>query len=67
MNRIRDEIFAWLKTLESSVLYATILVTFVMQVARVDGKSMAPTLEDQDRLVVNKFSLQIGELRRGVS
>ena len=56
---------AWLKTLESSVLYATIVVTFVMQVARVDGKSMAPTLEDQDRLIVNKFSLQVGEPQRG--
>src|SRR4029453_6434514 len=39
-------------------------VTFVCQVARVEGQSMAPTLEDQDRLIVNKFAYRIGDPRR---
>ena len=30
-------------------------MTFGFQVARVEGQSMAPTLEDQDRLIVNKL------------
>jgi signal peptidase I len=34
-------------------------------VARVEGQSMAPTLEDQDRLIVNKLVYRIGEPRRG--
>lgn len=40
MKRTRAELVAWLKVLESSALYAAIIVTFVMQVARVEGQSM---------------------------
>ena len=46
---------AWLRTLTSAAVYTTLIVTFVFQVARVEGVSMAPTLADQDRLVVNKL------------
>jgi signal peptidase I len=53
---VRDELFAWLKTLVSAAVYATLIVTFGVQVARVEGQSMAPTLENQDRLIVNKFA-----------
>ncbi|HUP39181.1 MAG TPA: signal peptidase I [Vicinamibacterales bacterium] len=62
---MRAELIAWLKVLESSALCATIIVTFVMQVARVEGQSMDPTLKDQDRLVVNKLAYQIGEPQPG--
>ena len=48
----RDELIAWFKTLFSAAVYATLIVTFGFQVARVEGLSMAPTLEDQDRLIV---------------
>ncbi len=53
--RIGEELFAWFKTLVSAAVYATLIVTFGFQVARVEGQSMAPTLEDQDRLIVNKL------------
>jgi signal peptidase I len=53
---VRDELFAWLKTLVSAAVYATLIVTFGVQVARVEGQSMAPTLANQDRLIVNKFA-----------
>ena len=52
--RVGEEIMAWLKTLASAAVYAALLVTFVFQVARVEGRSMEPTLADQDRLIVNK-------------
>ncbi len=55
-GRLVDEFVAWLKTLASAAVYATLIVTFGFQVARVEGQSMAPTLEDQDRLIVNKFA-----------
>ena len=61
----RDEIIAWFKTLASAAVYATLIVTFGFQVARVEGLSMAPTLADQDRLIVNKLAYRIGEPRRG--
>ena len=61
----KDEAVAWCKTLASAAVYATLIVTFGFQVARVEGQSMAPTLADQDRLIVNKFVYRLGEPRRG--
>src|SRR5689334_4680036 len=52
---VGSEIVAGLQTLFSAAVYATLIVTFGFQVARVDGLSMAPTLEDRDRLIVNKL------------
>jgi len=52
--RIAEEFVAWLKTVSSAAVYAALILTFGFQVARVDGQSMAPTLADHDRLIVNK-------------
>ena len=65
LNRLGEEVFAWLKTLASAAVYATLIVTFVFQVARVEGQSMAPTLADQDRLIVNKLAYRLGEPQVG--
>ena len=65
INVWRDELIAWFKTLFSAAIYATLIVTFGFQVARVEGLSMAPTLEDQDRLIVNKFVYRVSAPRRG--
>jgi signal peptidase I len=65
LGQVRDEFVAWVKTLLSAAVYAILIVTFGFQVARVEGRSMAPTLEDQDRLIVNKLVYRIGEPRRG--
>jgi len=65
LNVWKDELIAWFKTLASAAVYATLIVTFGFQVARVEGQSMAPTLADQDRLIVNKFAYRIGIPRRG--
>ena len=62
---MQEELVAWVKTLVSAAVYAMLIVTFGFQVARVEGLSMAPTLEDQDRLIVNKLAYRIGEPRRG--
>ena len=65
LAQIKEEVTAWVKTLVSAAVYAVLIVTFGFQVARVEGHSMAPTLEDQDRLIVNKLAYRIGEPRRG--
>ena len=65
LNIWKDELVAWFKTLASAAVYATLIVTFGFQVARVEGQSMAPTLADQDRLIVNKLAYRMGEPRRG--
>src|SRR2546427_801734 len=43
--RMGREFMTGLQTLVSAAVYATLIVTFGVQVARVDGLSMAPTLE----------------------
>jgi signal peptidase I len=64
-SRIGREIASGIQTLVSAAVYATLIVTFGFQVARVDGLSMAPTLEDHDRLIVNKLVYELGEPRPG--
>ena len=54
-ERLGEELLTWFKTLASAAVYATLIVTFICQVARVEGHSMSPTLEDNDRLIVNKL------------
>lgn len=63
--RLREEIVAWVKTVASAAVYATLIVTFGFQVARVEGQSMAPTLEDQDRLIVNKLVYRLSSPQPG--
>jgi signal peptidase I len=64
-TRMGREIVSGLQTLVSAAVYATLIVTFGFQVARVDGLSMAPTLEDHDRLIVNKLVYELGDPRPG--
>jgi signal peptidase I len=63
--RLRQEILTGLQTLVSAAVYATLIVTFGFQVARVDGPSMAPTLGNHDRLIVNKLVYALGDPRPG--
>jgi signal peptidase I len=60
-----DQLLAWMKTIASAAVYTTIVVTFGFQIARVDGQSMAPTLADHDRLMVNKFTYLVSAPRKG--
>ena len=64
-DRVKAEVSAGFQTLLSAAVYATLIVTFGFQVARVDGLSMAPTLEDKDRLIVNKMVYELGDPRPG--
>jgi len=64
-RRVGTEVLSGVQTLFSAAVYATLIVTFCFQVARVDGLSMAPTLQDHDRLIVNKLVYELGEPRPG--
>jgi signal peptidase I len=65
LRRVGDELILWVRTLTSAAVYATLIVTFGFQVARVEGRSMEPTLHDQDRLVVNKLAYQLHDPQVG--
>jgi signal peptidase I len=65
VTRWGGALVAWLGTMTSAAVYATLIVTFGFQVARVEGHSMQPTLQDQDRLIVNKLAYEFGDPRVG--
>jgi signal peptidase I len=48
-----------------SVLVSAFIIFFLYQPVRVEGTSMLPQLEDQDRLFINKFAYRVGDIQRG--
>ena len=52
----KNEIKEWVKAFFIAVGLAIIIRQFFFAPIIVDGFSMMPTLEDQDRMIVNKFS-----------
>ena len=56
---------AWARDLILSVLVSIFIIVFLYQPVRVEGTSMLPMLEDQDRLFINKMAYRMGEIRRG--
>lgn len=53
---------AWLRDLLLSVGVSAFIIIFLYQPVRVEGTSMNPGLEDQDRLFVNKLAFRVGEI-----
>ncbi len=48
-----------------AVLVSGFIIMFLYQPVRVEGTSMLPMLEDQDRLFVSKLAYHVGEIHRG--
>jgi len=59
--------FSWLRDLAFSVLIAVVLIVFIYQPVKVEGTSMMPTLSDQERIFINKFTYEfgLGHIERG--
>lgn len=55
----------WLRDVIVSVLIAAFIIVFLYQPVRVEGTSMLPMLEDQDRLFINKIAYRVGEIHQG--
>lgn len=49
------EIFEWIYTIVIALIIALVVKSFVFDVVRVDGPSMNPTLQNNDRLIVTKL------------
>src|SRR5215471_20484019 len=58
---------SWVRDLAFSVLIAVILIVFIYQPVKVEGTSMMPTLTDQERIFINKFTYHygLGKIERG--
>lgn len=51
----RNEAWEWIKSLLIAFLLALIIRQFLFAIFMVDGQSMVPTLQDRERLIVNKL------------
>ena len=65
MNLFGEEIRSWIVSVVSAIVLALIIRTFVVELYIVDGPSMRPTLQHDERLVVNKFIYRIRNPQRG--
>jgi signal peptidase I len=64
-SALRRRIATVIRWLAFGAVDVVLIVTFGFQVSRVDGFSMAPTLEDCDRLIVNKLVYEFSDPRPG--
>jgi signal peptidase I len=55
----------WIRDLLFSVTVSFFIITFLYQPVKVEGTSMLPRLEDQDRLFINKFVYHFEKIERG--
>jgi signal peptidase I len=51
---------SWIRDLAFSILIAVVLIVFIYQPVKVEGTSMTPTLTDQERIFINKFTYRFG-------
>jgi len=55
----------WVRDLLVSAAASIFIIAFLYQPVRVEGTSMLPRLEDQDRLFINKFVYHFTSIERG--
>ena len=55
----------WGRDMLFSLAVSFFIITFLYQPVRVEGTSMMPRLEDQDRLFINKFVYHFADIHRG--
>lgn len=59
-----SELWELIKILVFAAALTAVIRLFLFTPIIVDGESMMPTLEDRDRMIVNKLSYKIGEPKR---
>ncbi len=58
VKRILLEIWEWVYTIAIAVAIAFLIKGFLFDIVKVDGSSMVPTLENNDRLIVTKLGYE---------
>src|SRR5436190_11462919 len=58
---------SWIRDLLVSVFLAVLVILFLYQPVKVEGTSMMPALQDQERIFINKFVYKfgLGNIERG--
>ena len=63
--RIGAGLGVWLRDLIISLAISAFIIIFLYQPVKVEGTSMMPSLEDQERIFVNKFVYRLEPIGRG--
>jgi signal peptidase I len=63
--RMGTGIGVWLRDLIISLAISAFIIIFLYQPVKVEGTSMMPSLEDQERIFVNKFVYRLEPIERG--
>src|SRR6202166_3398797 len=63
--RLGTGIGVWVRDLIISLAISAFIIIFLYQPVKVEGTSMMPSLEDQERIFVNKFVYRIEPIQRG--
>jgi len=63
--RILPVLSVWLRDLIISLAISAFIIIFLYQPVKVEGTSMMPSLDDQERIFVNKFVYHLEPIGRG--
>jgi signal peptidase I len=64
-RRTSSLIAMWLRDLAISLCISAFVIVFLYQPVKVEGTSMLPGLEDQERIFINKFVYRLEPIERG--
>jgi signal peptidase I len=65
MARSLPVLAVWLRDLVISLAISAFIIIFLYQPVKVEGTSMMPSLDDQERIFVNKFVYRLEPIQRG--
>src|SRR5690625_1247408 len=60
----RNEWLEWIKAIFVAIILVFVLRTFVFSASIVEGESMSPTLDNGNKIILNKFVYLVGEPER---
>src|SRR5260370_16689348 len=63
--RLRPALGVWLRVLFVPLAISAFIIVSIYQPVKVEGTSMMPSLEDQERIFVNKFVYRLEPISRG--
>jgi len=62
---VRPVVGRWVRDVLISIAVSIFFIIFLYQPVKVEGTSMMPTLEDQERVFINKFVYRLEPIQRG--
>ncbi len=63
-SRVRPVLSGWLRDVIISLAVSAFFIIFLYQPVKVEGTSMMPTLQDQERVFINKFVYKLEPIER---